>query len=214
MDENDLAKFDNSIYIETDDSMLLSEVELLKNKSNKGIKLPANNNVVREIEFNIISSEKSILATVSQLLKRKGYICISPKPGVCKILLDGRENMNGAIDIMTRIVSANSSKNIQRKMDYVEITERARDFLIKKGFSSRLIGTEYLAHCLTYLTLFNEGRETLTKGAYRNVAKASYSTVKAVDRNIKYAAKSARFDAKNSKLINNFLSEFSYYILK
>lgn len=132
MDENDLAKFDNSIYIETDDSMLLSEVELLKNKSNKGIKLPANNNVVREIEFNIISSEKSILATVSQLLKRKGYICISPKPGVCKILLDGRENMNGAIDIMTRIVSANSSKNIKEKWIMSKLLKELEISLLKK----------------------------------------------------------------------------------
>lgn len=143
---------------------------------------------IKNISFQLISSDKELMNKMSQILKQKGYIGIWDKTGEMNFIFDLRNSAN-LYSVADRICELVTNNQITNKSDFADKYVRMQaiqNLMEAKGFSINLRGTKYLAYILLRLSYDPNLISCLSKGLYLELAKMNKCSVKLIDRSIRY----------------------------
>lgn len=151
--------------------------------------------------FYVVASDKDLLAKVTGLLKRRGYLGVVDTSGKVNYLIDGRKNTYQAAHRITELATVledniNSYTHSDETV-YQIIEELLTEFAIPKN----LKGYHYLKNILWLLSAEPLKLKPASKYVYPETAKRFGVSENQIDRVIRYATRCAGIRMSNGRLL-------------
>lgn len=161
-------------------------------------------------EFYLASSEKDMMRRISDILRRQGYVAVADLDGKTCFFLEPQGNPYKTVRTMQEIRDIRTlSPTYGRSFDeLVQQAELLDEMLEDYGFDHLLTGTKLVRSGIEILNRDYSLIRPISKGLYRVLADRNNSTVKQVERNIRYAISRSRFNESNSVVLNRLLQEY------
>ena len=152
--------------------------------------------------FYVAASDRDVLAKVTDLMRRKGYVGMVDTAGRVHYLVDGRRNQSLATNSIDHIVSLREQTKPDLYVDAIVAEKRIEELLVELNIPTHLRGFAYLKFILLWL-LENEGFiKPISKTVYPALAKHFKISNNKIDRVIRYATQFGPCaDMSNAKAI-------------
>ncbi|MGI6076672.1 MAG: sporulation initiation factor Spo0A C-terminal domain-containing protein [Fastidiosipilaceae bacterium] len=154
-------------------------------------------------EFFIIANDKDLLAKITNLMSRKGYVGVVDTAGRVHYLLDGRNNPYRLTECISNIAEQLRPKELDHPVELTpgqtaEIVDR---ILMEYKIPTNLKGYMYLRYGLMLLSSVHEFVNPISKTLYPEIAQKFHAKPNQIDRVIRYATKKAGHNKSNGILI-------------